>query len=74
MMGVALSKLIFLTMVLVRDTLCADVIYVKVVSVKKDMTLKELKTEIDNIYQVDRGYENLDGRLRKLGANIKRVD
>ncbi len=32
------------------------------------------KTEIDNIYQIDRGYENLDERLRKLGANIKRVD
>jgi UDP-N-acetylglucosamine 1-carboxyvinyltransferase len=31
------------------------------------------KTEIDNIYQVDRGYERLDERLRKLGADIKRV-
>jgi len=30
------------------------------------------KTEIDNIYQIDRGYENLEERLRKLGADIKR--
>lgn len=32
------------------------------------------KTEIDNIYQIDRGYEQLDKRLRELGADIKRVD
>jgi UDP-N-acetylglucosamine 1-carboxyvinyltransferase len=32
------------------------------------------KTEIDNIYQVDRGYEKLDERLRALGADIKRLD
>lgn len=32
------------------------------------------KTEIDNIYQIDRGYEKLDERLRKLGADIKRVN
>jgi len=31
-------------------------------------------TEIDNIYQIDRGYEKLDVRLRKLGADIKRID
>jgi UDP-N-acetylglucosamine 1-carboxyvinyltransferase len=31
-------------------------------------------TEIDNIYQIDRGYERLDERLRKLGADIVRVD
>jgi UDP-N-acetylglucosamine 1-carboxyvinyltransferase len=30
-------------------------------------------TEIDNIYQIDRGYEDIDGRLRGLGANIKRI-
>jgi UDP-N-acetylglucosamine 1-carboxyvinyltransferase len=30
-------------------------------------------TEIDNIYQIDRGYEDIDGRLRALGANIKRI-
>lgn len=32
------------------------------------------KTEIDNIYQIDRGYENLDSRLRGLGADIQRVE
>lgn len=31
-------------------------------------------TEIDNIYQIDRGYEKLDERLRKIGADIKRVE
>jgi UDP-N-acetylglucosamine 1-carboxyvinyltransferase len=31
-------------------------------------------TEIDNIYQIDRGYEQLDQRLQQLGADIKRVD
>jgi len=31
-------------------------------------------TEIDNIYQIDRGYEKLDERLKKLGALISRVD
>lgn len=33
----------------------------------------EGSTEIDNIYQVDRGYEDIDGRLRALGAVIKRI-
>ena len=28
---------------------------------------------IDNIYQIDRGYEKIDERLRALGADIKRV-
>lgn len=32
------------------------------------------ETEIDNIYQIDRGYEDICGRLNKLGADIKRVD
>jgi len=31
------------------------------------------RTEIDNIYQIDRGYEDIDGRLRALGADIKRI-
>jgi len=31
------------------------------------------KSVIDNIYQVDRGYEFLDQRLAKLGAKIERV-
>lgn len=33
----------------------------------------EGKTRIDEIYQVDRGYEKIEERLQKLGANIKRV-
>jgi UDP-N-acetylglucosamine 1-carboxyvinyltransferase len=31
-------------------------------------------TEIGNIRQIDRGYEQIDGRLRALGAQIERVD
>lgn len=31
------------------------------------------KTIINNIYQVDRGYEKIEERLQGLGANIKRV-
>ena len=31
------------------------------------------KTEIDNIYQIDRGYEAIDKRLRKIGLRIRRV-
>ncbi|MEA3293246.1 MAG: UDP-N-acetylglucosamine 1-carboxyvinyltransferase [Patescibacteria group bacterium] len=30
-------------------------------------------TIIDNIYQVDRGYERIEERLKKLGADIKRI-
>ena len=30
------------------------------------------KTELGGVEQIDRGYENLDGRLRELGADIKR--
>lgn len=36
--------------------------------------IAEGQTEIDNIYQIDRGYEELDARLRKLGAMIERVN
>ena len=28
---------------------------------------------IQNIEQIDRGYENIDGRLRLLGASIERI-
>lgn len=31
------------------------------------------KTEIDNIYQIERGYEDLVGRLAGLGAEIKKM-
>ena len=35
--------------------------------------MAEGKSTIDNIYQVDRGYERIEERLSKLGADIKRV-
>jgi UDP-N-acetylglucosamine 1-carboxyvinyltransferase len=31
------------------------------------------KSIIDNIEQIDRGYQNIDGRLRALGAEIERI-
>ena len=31
------------------------------------------KSVIQNIEQIDRGYQNIDDRLRNLGADIKRV-
>lgn len=31
------------------------------------------KTKIENIYQIDRGYEKIEERLQKLGANIRRI-
>ena len=31
------------------------------------------ETTINNIYQIDRGYEKIEERLQKLGADIKRV-
>ena len=34
----------------------------------------EGETELGGIEQIDRGYENLDGRLRNLGADIQRVN
>jgi len=35
--------------------------------------LAQGKTVINNIYQIDRGYERIEERLEKLGADIKRV-
>ncbi len=32
------------------------------------------KSVISNIGQIDRGYQNIDGRLRAIGADIKRLD
>jgi UDP-N-acetylglucosamine 1-carboxyvinyltransferase len=28
---------------------------------------------IHNVHQIDRGYENIEGRLRALGAQIQRI-
>lgn len=36
--------------------------------------IAEGETEIDNIYQIERGYEKIDERLRALGADIKRIN
>lgn len=35
--------------------------------------IAEGQTEIDNIYQINRGYENIDGRFRELGADIAHI-
>jgi UDP-N-acetylglucosamine 1-carboxyvinyltransferase len=32
------------------------------------------RTEISQVFHIDRGYEDLVGRVRKLGANIERVE
>ena len=32
------------------------------------------QTTIENIYQVDRGYEKIEVRLGQLGADIKRIE
>ena len=32
------------------------------------------QSEIQNVEQIDRGYERLDERLRSLGAKIERMD
>ena len=31
-------------------------------------------TQVNRVYHLDRGYENIDGKLRQLGARIERVD
>ena len=33
----------------------------------------EGKSTIQNIEQIDRGYQNIDSRLRNIGADIKRI-
>ena len=33
----------------------------------------EGRSVIDNVQQIDRGYERIDERLRSLGADIERV-
>ena len=32
------------------------------------------KSKIENIEQIDRGYEKIDEKLRKIGAKIERVE
>ena len=31
-------------------------------------------TQINRVYHIDRGYENIDGKLRQLGARIQRIE
>jgi UDP-N-acetylglucosamine 1-carboxyvinyltransferase len=31
------------------------------------------ESEISNVEQIDRGYQDIEGRLKKLGAQIERV-
>ncbi|MDB6065850.1 MAG: murA [Pedosphaera sp.] len=31
-------------------------------------------TQVNRVYHLDRGYENIDGKLKKLGARIERVE
>jgi UDP-N-acetylglucosamine 1-carboxyvinyltransferase len=31
-------------------------------------------TQVNRVYHLDRGYENIDGKLRRLGARIERVE
>ncbi len=35
--------------------------------------IAEGQTEIDNIYQIDRGYEDIENRLKAIGAKIERI-
>ena len=35
--------------------------------------IAEGTTTVENVYQIDRGYEKIEERLQKLGADIKRV-
>jgi len=35
--------------------------------------MAEGKTTINNVFQIDRGYEKIEERLQKLGADIKRI-
>ena len=35
--------------------------------------IAEGTTEINNIYQIERGYEDLVGRLKNIGADIEKV-
>ena len=31
-------------------------------------------TQANRVYHLDRGYENMDGKLRKLGARVQRIE
>ena len=31
-------------------------------------------TQVNRVYHIDRGYENIDGKLRQLGARLERIE
>jgi UDP-N-acetylglucosamine 1-carboxyvinyltransferase len=31
-------------------------------------------TQVNRVYHLDRGYEDIDGKLRRLGARVERVE
>jgi UDP-N-acetylglucosamine 1-carboxyvinyltransferase len=31
-------------------------------------------TQVNRVYHIDRGYDNIDGKLRALGARIQRIE
>ncbi|MEY2465978.1 MAG: hypothetical protein QOD03_499, partial [Verrucomicrobiota bacterium] len=31
-------------------------------------------TQVNRVYHLDRGYENMDAKLRKLGARVERAE
>ena len=35
--------------------------------------MAEGKTVVNNVFHIDRGYEKIEERLQKLGADIKRI-
>ena len=37
-------------------------------------TIAEGTSEIDNIYQIERGYQNIVSRLSKIGVDIKKIE
>jgi UDP-N-acetylglucosamine 1-carboxyvinyltransferase len=58
--------------------LMADFLYCKDIRAGMSIILAALaangKSEIDNIEMVERGYEDIEGRLKALGAHISRVE
>ena len=36
--------------------------------------IAENRTIINRIYHLDRGYENIEKKLKKVGANIRRIN
>ena len=44
-----------------------------ITQIKNIAHLKKNRTIINRVYHLDRGYENLENKLRKCGANIFRT-